>query len=639
MADRGARIFYEFSGFRLDPQQRLLTVGTNSRPVPLPPKAFETLLYFVERRGELLDKATLMKAVWPNIVVEENSLNQNISVLRRALGESPGEHRFIVTEPGRGYRFVADVGVVAEPPSHFSGSALVKAPSSDGAPASEAKSGQRKSIAVLAFSNLTGDPAKEYFGDGMAEELIHTLTRITDLEIPSRTSSFAYKGRNADIRQIARDLGVSMILEGSVRSAGDRIRVTAQLVSADSGFHIWSQTFDRQFSDVFQLQDEIAGAILQKLEVNLGRRSRPLLQDNPPTRSVEAYRLCLQAQATRFSAGLTTDRVEHMIEMLERSISLDPGFARAHALRGSALGIQVQLGSRGPELLDEAMQEAERALALDPALPDAYALLAALQAGRGQWCAADASFCRAIALDPKEPSTYLTRAVGGLAPTGHLLEAIAQARTCYQLAPAMVGAAVSLAGLHSLAGQEAQVADYLRVITDLGAPPQAPVPIFRSQSARRAGRDEEAAHHMMVMMPPSARALGSDGVLKLVFAAFGDDAGKGAAATSALRALQVALDPQIADAWPMAILMLNWYAMLGALDDAYTIAERIVTSFERTGRLILINLPPIWLPELTAFRRDPRFREFTARLGFVDYWQTHGPPDGCELKDGKLTCQ
>jgi DNA-binding winged helix-turn-helix (wHTH) protein len=113
MTEPGARIFYEFGGFRLDPQQRLLTVK-DGLPIPLPAKAFETLLYFMERRGKLPEKATLLKAIWPNIVVEENSLNQNISVIRRALGESPGEHRFIVTEPGRGYRFVADVGVVAE---------------------------------------------------------------------------------------------------------------------------------------------------------------------------------------------------------------------------------------------------------------------------------------------------------------------------------------------------------------------------------------------------------------------------------------------------------------------------------------------------------------------------------------------
>src|SRR4249920_2877361 len=112
MSENAAKIQYEFNNFRLDPQQRLLLSGKEGRPIPVAPKVFDTLLYFVERRGELLDKTTLMKAIWPNIVVEENSLNQNISALRRVLGESPGEHRFIVTEPGRGYRFVADVRTV-----------------------------------------------------------------------------------------------------------------------------------------------------------------------------------------------------------------------------------------------------------------------------------------------------------------------------------------------------------------------------------------------------------------------------------------------------------------------------------------------------------------------------------------------
>jgi DNA-binding winged helix-turn-helix (wHTH) protein len=188
MTQPAAKMFYEFSEFRLDIQQRLLSAGADGRPIPLPPKAFETLLYFVERRGELLDKSTLMKAVWPNVIGEENSLNQNISVIRRALGESPSQHRFIVTEPGRGYRFVADVRVV----SH-AGHSEPAAPTT----------AQRKSIAVLPFANLTGDPSKEYFGDGMSEELLHRLARIPGLKVPSRTSSFAYKGRNMDVRQIA----------------------------------------------------------------------------------------------------------------------------------------------------------------------------------------------------------------------------------------------------------------------------------------------------------------------------------------------------------------------------------------------------------------------------------------------------
>jgi len=197
----------------------------------------------------LLDKSTLIAAVWPNVVVEENNLNQVISALRRALGDGSGGRRFIITVPGRGYQFVAPVREVRD--------AISSHPPTVHAPA-----GDRASIAVLPFASLSSDPEKDYFGDGIAEELIHLLARVPGLKVPARTSSFAYKGRNVDVRQIARELGVGMLLEGSVRSAGDSIRVTAQLINAESGYHIWSQTFDRRFADVFKLQDELAGAIV-----------------------------------------------------------------------------------------------------------------------------------------------------------------------------------------------------------------------------------------------------------------------------------------------------------------------------------------------------------------------------------------
>jgi TolB-like protein len=258
MPENAARIQYEFNNFRLDPQQRLLLSGAEGRPIPMAPKVFDTLLYFIERRGELLDKTTLMKAIWPNIVVEENSLNQNISTLRRVLGESPGEHRFIVTEPGRGYRFVADVKTVTVPASAPRAGVPAEAPPPPAAPISSPGQPSRSSIAVLPFANLTGDPGKEYFSDGMAEELIHTLARIPGLRVPARTSSFAYKGRNTDVRQIARDLQVGAVLEGNVRSADERIRVTAQLIDAESGYHLWSQNYDRKFEDIFELQDALA---------------------------------------------------------------------------------------------------------------------------------------------------------------------------------------------------------------------------------------------------------------------------------------------------------------------------------------------------------------------------------------------
>src|SRR5579863_2770630 len=163
MPDAGTRLFYDFGEFRLDPQQRLLMLSADGRAIPLAPKAFEMLLFLVESRGELLAKNTLMKAVWPNIVVEENSLNQTVSAIRRSLGERPDEHRFIVTEPGRGYRFVADVRVAPATVKTESPAPPAPSPAVVQAP----PTASRKSIAVLPFANLTGDSGKDYFGDGM----------------------------------------------------------------------------------------------------------------------------------------------------------------------------------------------------------------------------------------------------------------------------------------------------------------------------------------------------------------------------------------------------------------------------------------------------------------------------------------
>src|SRR5215831_19185231 len=232
----GSRVegVYEFGDFRLHAAQRRLTARADGRPIELTSKALDTLHFLLQHPGELLDKSTLIAAVWPNVVVEENNLNQVVSALRRALGDGSGGRRFIVTVPGRGYQFVAPVrtmrGELASPPP------VVHAPASD-----------RTSIAVLPFASLSNDPEKDYFGDGIAEELIHLLARVPGLKVPARTSSFAYKGRNVDVRQVARELGVGMLLEGSVRSAGDRIRVTAQLIETDSGFQVWSRTYERRF--------------------------------------------------------------------------------------------------------------------------------------------------------------------------------------------------------------------------------------------------------------------------------------------------------------------------------------------------------------------------------------------------------
>ena len=514
MTEPGTRIVYEFDEFRLDLQQRLLLSGADGRPIPLTPKIFDTLLYFVERRGELLDKATLMKAIWPNIVVEENSLNQNISALRRALGESPGEHRFFVTEPGRGYRFVAEVRTLTIPAR-----TLPQQQPATGASAARSTSQPtttptpRSSIAVLPFANLTREPEKEYFSDGMAEELIHLLARVPGLKVPARTSSFAYKGRNVDIRQIARDLEVGVVLEGSVRSAGERIRVTAQLVDAQTGYHIWSETYDRNFGDLFRLQDELAGAVVQALKLTLEGSRPPSLAQAPPTHDIEAYQAYLQGRSLLGSQS--REGLGHAMEMFQKAIARDPKFARAFSSVGMVHYLSVLLGFTSPEALLDSERAALQALALDPGLAEAQALLGQVNSLRGNWLTAEAYFRAALALDESEASIHNVRAIS-VGAAGHVREALRESEVAYRLAPAYAGSSVNLSAWNSILGFDAEAVRYADLAIQLGRSPDvAPLPIIYANAACRSGRYLEAADHMAKMLPPDVRASGGIEVLEV----------------------------------------------------------------------------------------------------------------------------
>lgn len=243
------RVVYDFGPFRVDPQRRRLLLRIEGSALALPPRVFDTLLALIEHRDELLSKSTLMSLIWPHTIVEENSLNRNISLLRRILGEKPGDHSFIVTARGQGYRFVSDVTV----PKVVDGTSSDVENREEPGDRDDPVGTRTNSVAVLPFANLTGDASKDYICFGIVEELIHRLTSVAGLKVPARTSSFAYKERGADVRLIARKLGVRFVLEGGVRAAGDTLRIGAQLIDGVTGYHVWSQSFDRSTSDLLVL--------------------------------------------------------------------------------------------------------------------------------------------------------------------------------------------------------------------------------------------------------------------------------------------------------------------------------------------------------------------------------------------------
>jgi len=635
MGEPTARIAYEFEQFHVDPVQRLLRSRVDGEPITLTSKVFETLLYLVEHRGELVEKATLMKAIWPNVVVEENNLTQNISALRRALGETALEHRFIVTVPGRGYRFVADVRTLTTPPDGTRPAPPEVAPHANYAAvpiASEA----RRSIAILPFVNLTRDIEKEYFSDGLAEELLHVLARVPGLRVPARTSSFAYKGRNTDVRQIARDLDVSTVLEGSVRSAGDLIRVAVQLVDGCTGYQLWSESYERKFEDLFKLQDELAGAIVRALDVGTAGPTELQMAHAPPSADIEAYHLYLQASA--LLSRQNREDFPRIIAMLEDAVARDPRFARAFASIAMFHFVSVLLGFSGVASLADAERNALHALALDPQVWVAEGVLAQVNAQRGNWLKAARYYESVIAARSGEAPAHSGYGLF-LGNAGHIRKAIAEVQEAVRLAPAVSSIAVHLSGWYSILGSDTDSLRFANLGIALGFPMKTmPLPLVLANAAQRAGDPANAARYTIQLLSPKVLAAGGVEVVELVYAAVTDPARR-KPAVEALRSLRdKTSEPDAMGSSLMTVLAINWLTMLGSRDAAYEVANHGLDELERSGT-IGANWGGLWIPEMRPFRQDPRFQAFVTRLGLMPYWEQYGPPDDGELRDGKLICR
>jgi TolB-like protein/Tfp pilus assembly protein PilF len=360
---------YRFEDYALDSGRRELRRGTAL--IAVEPQVFDLLDYLIRHRERVVSKDDLMAAIWNGRIVSESALTSRINSARAALGDSGEEQRLIKTLRGKGFRFV---GAVTE-----EGRSSPAAPTANlSAPTSSSPTlGDQPSIAVLPFVNMSGDPAQDYFADGMTEEIITALARFKSLFVIARNSSFAYRGHAADIKQIARELGVRYVLEGSVRNSGDRVRITGQLIVAEAGTHIWANRFERQIADIFDLQDEITEKIVGAVEPEIlsaeMRRARGKRPD-----SLAAYDCVLRAYQHLFN--LTLEDNDKALDFLRQAIRLAPDYALAYAYASWANLFRVQLlqgGSLRP-LLTEALMLAQQAVELDSTDP-------LIQTIRGAW--------------------------------------------------------------------------------------------------------------------------------------------------------------------------------------------------------------------------------------------------------------
>ena len=303
--------FYQFGPFRLDPKAGILYRG--AEPTMLGQRAVALLRLLLENEGVPVGKDALVQAGWGGLAVADNNLTVQIAALRRVLGDEAGAGGWIETLARRGYRYVG-------PAVTTDGSDAQ--PADRGAPALALP--EKPSVAVLPFANLSGDPEQDYFADGMVDDIITGLARIKWLFVIARNSTLVYKNRAVDVKQVGRELGVRYVLEGSVRKAGDSVRVTAQMIDAATGAHVWAERFDRRSDDIFALQDEIAlsavGAIapsVRKAEIERVKRKRP--------ESLDAYDLVLRAQPD-VDSGMPA-QVTRALELLDRAIAIEPAYA------------------------------------------------------------------------------------------------------------------------------------------------------------------------------------------------------------------------------------------------------------------------------------------------------------------------
>lgn len=494
---------YEFSDFCLDVGRRLLLRG-DGEPVPLTPKVFDTLLYLVEHSGSVLDKDTLMAAIWPDTVVEENNLSQNIYTLRRVLGEDRGEHRYILTVPGRGYRFIAhvttlagengqEVGEVSQPeverfeesgpqPAEITGrrrniiwsvaaAGVIIAGLSllglylwrsqrhlgPGAPI--------KTLAVLPFKPLVADNRNEALELGMTDTLIARLSNSETIVVRPITSVRRYGGMEQDSLVAGHELGVDAVLDGSIQSWGERIRISARLVGVGDGRQLWAGQFDEKFTDIFAVQDSISERVAVALVPRLGGDERRRLTKHD-TENVEAYQLYLKGRY--HAAKLTLPETEKAISYYRQAIEIDPTYALAYARLANAYRNPTLTSDvSSSEAMPKAKAAALKAIEIDDNLAEAHIALG-LIAYWYDWDqeAAERHYDRALALNPNNEDVHSAYAYL-FSLTGQHEKAIAESRRGRELEPLALGKNAIEAQFLFYAGRGDEAVERIKQTLDL----------------------------------------------------------------------------------------------------------------------------------------------------------------------------
>jgi len=605
---------------------RLVDPETNQIDgVRLNDKAMAVLLCLVDAAPRIVTHDTLLDAVWPNVIVTDNAVHQAVTHLRRALGDNTRAPRFIENIPRRGYRLLVEVihdALIQPAPQQqglrdtrdavVSGTRLLLPQFSDSV------------LAVLPFENLSGDAELLYFSDGVSEEIMQTVARTTPIRVVGRLSSFQFRGDQKSVHKVVHELGVSHILDGSVRRSGQRIRITAQLIECVSQTTLWSDRFERQLSDVFAVQDEIAFSVARALRLAFAPSTRRVPIDPM------AFDLYLRARS-----GPTTYVGAHDARLLEAAVTCDPNLAPAWAALALARAIEaLDAGMstdpvpawRIAELRAEAALAAERALSLDTELPLAHAALAALQPVCGSFATAEAHLRRALTSGPDDPSVLLrmTRWCGSV---GRLSDARSYVTRAYELDPLNPSVANDYASMLSGSGR-IEEADAIFDANRARWPDIGYVAMNALSIATRRADWQRVDRQVADIRARGPWTPYVDRYLRKL-----DDLRNRPAALAEQLIQQLRRALAATGSVPLSVAAEA--CSLGRTADAYETVTRasFADLFEPGGRLLPGDFGLQWLFYIGRARmqRDRRFVALCARLGLCDYWlETDKWPDCAE---------
>ncbi len=624
---------YEFGDFRIDAARRLL-LSRKGESIPLTPKVFDTLLYLVEHHGQVRDKDEMMQAIWPDTIVEENNLNQSISALRRALGESRGENRYIATVPGRGYRFVAAVkkAAASEPMDEsesgktasqayqsidspknnlrlilLAGTIIVglgsaayflwparKTTTAPSGPTPIRSASQVRSIAVLPCKPLVTESRDESLEMGMADTLIVRLSNLREIKVRPISSVRRFSGLDQDPMAAGRELGVESVLDSQIQRWGDRIRVTARLISVRDGRQLWAEQFDEKFTDVFSVQDSISEKVVSALALTLtGDEQRRLTKHY--TENADSYQLYINGRF--YWEKRTEEGLKKAMEYFGQAIEKDPKYALAYAGLADTYALLGVLHWPPKEAFPKSKAAALKALQIDELLAEAHAALGHIKVQHDyDWRGAEREYQQAIELNPNYANTRLFYALY-LTMMGRFDSGLAEIRRAQELEPSSLFIHLNVGHILYQARRYDEAVDQLKRVLEINPS----IDLARSLLGRaylQKGMHEQAiAEFQKLTLPPYSYSgdLGQSYAL----------AGRRKEALKEIANLRELSRQRYVAPYTLALI----YASLGDKDDALNWLEK---GYEDRSTLL------VWIrvdARLDNLRSEPRFKAVVKRMG------------------------